>query len=118
MLSSNVLRIILCAPLTAAATLIWSNRANAETVIYWDRYFIDSSSLGGYFYYEKDASKVVLQISTAHFGIQKFSCAGEWNGVMVSKAVQGIRDGINKQRELHPLRLLAEAGFKTCTPDQ
>jgi len=102
--------ILLCA--TLLLTFQISNPSYAEIVVFAKRYFVDRTLINGELQ-KYTGSKVQVNIYIGK-SVMMFRCDSKWNLEQVARASNRIRNYINQNDDIDPLKMLAEAGLLGC----
>ncbi|PIE59380.1 MAG: hypothetical protein CSA32_04110 [Desulfobulbus propionicus] len=96
--------------------------ALAEMIQVNGRYFVEKSTVEGYFYSTGDKENfVVLNIIFGKITIngprfsQEFICKEKWEWDKIKKATNGIVEHINKRDNVDFAEMLGDLGFKKCS---
>jgi len=102
--------LFLCA--TILLTFLISSPSYAEIVVFAKKYFVDRTLINGELQKYK-GSKVQVNIYIGNF-VMTFRCDSKWNLEQVARASNSIRNYINRNDDIDPLKMLADAGLSGC----
>ncbi len=102
--------LLLCAAILL--TFLISSPSYADIIVFAKRYFVDRSLINGELR-KYTGGKVQVDISIGK-AVMIFRCDNKWNLEKVAKASNSIRNYINQNDDIDPLKMLAKAGLLGC----